>query len=423
MKAPLRLTIERLGQRGEGVAKSDDGPHFVPYALPGEIVLADVARGEARLVEILEPSPDRISAFCRYFTTCGGCAVQTLAMPAYAAWKRGLVVHALAQAGIEAEVGALVDAHGEGRRRATFHARTRTDGRTEVGFMRARAHEIIEIDDCPLLAPSMDGALAAARGLATTLAQTGRPLDIVVTATQAGLDVDLRGTGSLGAPMRQALIKAAGRFDLARLANHGETILERRQPFLAMGQATVLPPPGAFLQATLAGEAELVARIGAAVGGARRLLDLFAGIGTFALRLAEKAEVHAVDSEGAALAALDRAARDAGGLRRVTVERRDLFRRPLAGEELDGFDAGVFDPPRAGAEMQARALAAGKIATLVSVSCNAQSFAHDAAILTGAGYRLGSVTPIDQFRHSQHVEIVGIFDRAAPRGRRRRLLG
>jgi 23S rRNA (uracil1939-C5)-methyltransferase len=427
MMEPVRLTIERLGQRGEGVAKHDGATVFVPYALPGESVFAELDRGQGRLVEIVTPSPERVAAFCRYFTHCGGCAVQTLAASPYAEWKRGLVAHALHQAGVAAEVGPLVDGHGEGRRRATFHSRITRDvqGRAyaETGFMRARAHQIIEIEDCPLLAPSMAGALGAARSLAAVLVALGRPLDIVVTATQGGLDIDLRGTGALADDVRQALIAAAERYDLARLANHGETIIERRTPFLKMGRAEVAPPPGAFLQATLAGEEQLAALIGAAVGGARRVVDLFAGIGTFALRLAQSAEVHAVDADAAALAALDRAARNATQLRAVTVERRDLFRRPLAADELARFDAAVFDPPRAGAEMQARALAASNLATLAAVSCNAQTFARDAGILTEAGYRLESVTPVDQFRHSQHVEIVGVFRRAAVRGRSRRLLG
>ncbi|HWG05684.1 MAG TPA: RNA methyltransferase, partial [Beijerinckiaceae bacterium] len=181
MNARERFIVERLGQRGEGVAKAGEATVFIPYALPGETLVADVGQGEARLVEIVAPSPQRIGAFCPYFTRCGGCAIPTLAMPAYRAWKRGLVVHALAQAGVEAEVAALVDAHGEGRRRATFHARVRANGRAEVGFMRARAHEIIEIEQCPLLAPSMEGALCAARALAEVLVATGKPLDIVVT--------------------------------------------------------------------------------------------------------------------------------------------------------------------------------------------------------------------------------------------------
>jgi 23S rRNA (uracil1939-C5)-methyltransferase len=422
-----RLSIERLGQRGEGVAKTESGRVFVPYALPGEVVLADVEDGHGRLVEILEPSPQRVPAFCRYFTKCGGCAVQTLGASAYAEWKRGLVVHALAQAGVEAEVGALVDAHGEGRRRATFHARMLRDGRgenrAEIGFMRARAHEIVEIEDCPLFSPSMGGALAAARHLAELLAPMGRPLDIVVTATDAGLDIDLRGTGALAANIRQALIEAALRHDLARIANHGEAIIERRKPFLMMGTAEVVPPPGAFLQATTAGEDELAARVCAAVAGSRRVLDLFSGIGTFALRLAEKAEIHAVDADAPAMAALERAARSAAGLHRVSVERRDLFRRPLMGGELDGFEAAVFDPPRAGAEMQSRALAVCNLATLIAVSCNAQSFARDAGLLIAGGYRLESVAPIDQFRHSQHIEIISIFRRTPVRKRNRRLLG
>lgn len=427
MSALARLVIDRLGQRGEGVAKREGETVFVPTALSGETVLAEVDRGRARLVDIVTPSPDRVPAFCPYFAHCGGCAVQTLAAPSYRDWKRGLVVHALAEAGVVAEVAPLVDAHGEGRRRATFHARTIRDsrGRARVatGFMRARAHDVIEIDACPLLAPAMAGSITAARGLAAALVVTSRPLDIVVTATAGGLDIDLRGAGALQPDARQALIAAAEHFDLARLANHGETIIARRMPFLTMGRAKIVPPPGVFLQATVAGEEQLAALVRAAVGPARRVLDLFAGIGTFALRLADTAEVRSVEADSAALAALDQAARQATLARPVTSERRDLFRRPLVGEELDRFEAAVFDPPRVGAKAQARALGAANLATLAAVSCNPQSFARDARILSEAGYRLESVTPIDQFRHSQHVEIVGVFRCAGKRRRNRRLLG
>ena len=257
-----RLEIERLGARGEGVASQEGRRVYVPYALPGEIVTADVQGERATLVGIAEPSPDRIAPICPHFGTCGGCAVQTLAAPAYAAWKRGLVVAALARGGVAAEVGPLVDAHGAGRRRATFHARTDPDGATRVGYMRARSHEIVQIDVCPILGPRLDGALAAARALAAALATSGKPLDIVVTGTEAGLDVDLRGHGTLGEGQRKRLVAVALGHDLARLSNHGVIVLETRKPTLAFGAARVSPPPGAFLQATE------VRRDGA--GGARR---------------------------------------------------------------------------------------------------------------------------------------------------------
>ncbi len=422
------LTIEKLGQRGEGVAQGADGPVYVAHGVPGDRLVAEVAGERGDIVEILAPGEGRVAAFCEWHAICGGCAVQTLAWAAYAEWKRGLVVSALAHAGVAADVAPLVDAHGEGRRRATFHARFARDDRgaalLEVGFMRARAHDIVAIDACPILAPRMAGAIAAAHAVAEALKSREKPLDIVVTASDEGLDVDARGTGPLDFALSQRLVAAAGRLDLARVSNHGEIVIERRAPMLAMGRARVALPPGAFLQATRAGEEELARLVAAGVGKARKVADLFSGVGTFALRLAEKAEVHAVESDAPMLAALERAAHGAPGLRETTTEQRDLFRRPLLAGELARFDAVVFDPPRAGAEAQAKLLASSGVPCVVAVSCNAQTFARDAKILIDGGYSCESITPVDQFRHSAHVETVGVFRRAKPKGKARaRLLG
>ncbi len=417
-----QLTIDKLGARGEGVARGAHGPVFVPYALAGEKIRAEIDGERGRLVEILEASPDRIPAFCPLFGTCGGCAVQSLAAPAYAAWKRSLLVDALANAHLASDVRALVDAHGAGRRRVVFHARYDARDQAQIGFMQARAHELVAIDQCPLFAPGLAAAPQAALALAQALRSLGKPLDIAIVATDNGLDVDLRGPSARAFDMRQRLIALAERFELARLSNHGVAIIARRDPFVRMGRAIVAPPAGAFLQATQAGEAALAALVAEAVGGAKKIADLFAGIGTFALRLAERAEVRAVENDEAALAALSKAARHAQGLRSVTVEKRDLFRRPLMRDELNAFDAVVFDPPRAGAEAQAKMLAASEVTLVVAVSCNAQTFARDARALVDGGYQFERATPVDQFRHSAHVEIVGLFRRAARRKAKRSLL-
>ncbi|WOJ89668.1 RNA methyltransferase [Methylocapsa polymorpha] len=417
-----RLHIDRLGQRGEGVARGPDGLVFIPYALPDETIIAEVDGSRGRLVEVLTPSPNRIAPFCRYFSVCGGCAVQTLAAAPYAQWKRGNVVNAIRQARLEIEVAALADAHGEGRRRATFHARYDSRGQAAIGFMQSRAHEIVEIDACPVLAPSMRDAPRAARAIAEALAASAKPLDILVTATASGLDVDVKGHGPLGKNETRKLVGVALGHDLARLSNHGVIVAVQRTPMLAMGKATVAPPPGAFLQATAAGEELLAAKVCAAIAGSGRVADLFAGVGTFSLRMAEFAQIHAFDLEEAALGALAKAAL-IPGLRPVRVESRDLFRHPLSPQEAAQFDAIVFDPPRAGAEQQARALAASTAPLVVAMSCNAQTFARDAAILCAGGYEIVRVEPIDQFRHSPHVEIIGIFRRPAETRRGRRLLG
>ncbi len=419
----IRLRIDRLGRRGEGVAVTDDGPVYVPYALPGEVVLAEVEGERARMVAFEIARSDRLDPLCPYFGRCGGCAVQALPFAPYAAWKRELVVTALAQAGVEAEIAPLRDGHGAGRRRATFHARAGRDGRSSrVGFMEARSHSIVEIEDCPILAPSMAGAVEAATRLASLLAKGGKPLDIVVTAAETGLDVDLRGHGALDDAIRRSLIVAAQELDLARLANHGDILVEARTPRLALGATSVVPSPGAFLQATQRGEDILAELVLEAAGDAKRVTDLFCGIGTFALRLALRASVEAFDSEGPAVAALTRAAQSAPALKSIKALPRDLFQRPLRPEEFTGVDMLVFDPPRSGAATQAAEIARSSVPTVVAVSCDSGTFARDASTLVAGGYKIETVTPVDQFRHSAHVEVVAVFRRPKDKTRRRRLL-
>jgi 23S rRNA (uracil1939-C5)-methyltransferase len=416
------LSIEALGHRGEGIAHTVRGAVYVPGALPGERVLAQIEGERGRLLEILESSARRIAPICRYFGKCGGCATQHLDQALYAHWKQGILANALAHAHVKAPMGALIDAHGEGRRRATFHVRFAPESADiEIGFMQARAHRIVEIDACPVLAPSMSRALGATRAVAECLRGVGKPLDINVTATLTGLDIDVRGCGALDDSARHKLIAAADRMDLARLSNHGEVIVERRTPEVLMGDARVCPPPGGFLQATLEGERVLAELTLSAVEGARHVADLFCGAGAFALRLAVRHDVHAVEIDRPALAALVRAARATRSLRGLTSEGRDLFHRPLGREELKHFDAVVFDPPRAGALAQSRELAASAAQTIVAISCNAASFARDVGILIAGGYCLECVAPIDQFRFSSHIEIVGVLRKPPTRRPPKRL--
>jgi 23S rRNA (uracil1939-C5)-methyltransferase len=409
-----RLRIDRIGHRGDGIADGGDGPIYVPGALPGESVEVEGVPGHPdrrRLLGIEAPSAERIAPICPHFGVCGGCAVQHWNTASYRAWKRGLVVEALRQADIEAPVGAPIDAHGEGRRRAVFHARRGTHDVLELGFSAARAHHLVAIDACPVLAKSLDRALNAAWAIAEALGPVGKPLDIHVTATDCGLDIDVRGSGSPAAALVTALAQVAAKHDLARLTRHGELIAQARAPTLRMGKAIVLLPPAAFLQATAAGEAALARLVLAACADTTKVADLFAGIGPFALRLAERARVLAVDDDEPALAALKRAAGSTAGLKPIQVERRDLFRRPLMATELKDLDAVIFDPPRQGAAAQARELAASAVPTIVAVSCNPGTFARDVKELVRGGYRLTEITPVDQFRYSAHVEIVARLEK------------
>jgi 23S rRNA (uracil1939-C5)-methyltransferase len=419
-EAPGNLEIMALDTRGDGVAK---GGATVPGALPGERARVRFAGRRAELIEVVNESPERAEPYCPWFGRCGGCAAQHMSDALYRDWKRGLVVEALRRAGVEARVGPLVDAYGAGRRRATFHARFPHGTPDEVGFMRARSHDIIAIDPCPLFAPAMGGAIEAARALARDLRGLMKPLDISVTATLEGLDVDLRGSGPLDLAETRKLIRTADALDLAPLSNHGAVVIERRPPRIAFGEALVTLPPGGFLQATEAGEARLAAFAEDALAGARTVADLFCGAGAFALRLARRREVHALDSDAAAIAALERGAAAARGLRRLAASKRDLFQRPLQAEELAPFDVVLFDPPRAGAEAQAREFAVSGLRLVVAISCNAATFARDARILVDGGFGVETVTPLDQFRSSPHVEIAAVFRRMSAKPRARRLLG
>jgi 23S rRNA (uracil1939-C5)-methyltransferase len=409
-----KLVINRIGHRGDGVADTPDGPVFVPYALPGETIEAEDVTGHPdrrHLLRVFEPSPERIAPICPHFGVCGGCAVQHWNETRYREWKRGLVAEALSQAGIEAPVGEMIDAHGEGRRRVVLHARRGTHDILQVGFAALRAHEIIGIDRCPVLAPSLDGAIAAAWSIAESLHEVRKPLDIQITATDSGMDVDVRGSGALNAKRTAQLAAVAEQHRLVRLTRHGELVIQRASPTLKIGRATLTLPPGAFLQATAEGEAALARLVESAIPKAKSVADLFCGVGPFALRLAERARITAADSDAGAMNALAKAAKGASGLKPVDAQTRDLFRRPFTAKELAPFDAVVFDPPRQGAQAQARELAASKVPVVVAVSCNPGTFARDARILIGGGYRLTQVTPVDQFRYSAHVELVGVFQR------------
>jgi 23S rRNA (uracil1939-C5)-methyltransferase len=408
------LLIDHVGQRGDGVSLTGGESLFVPYALGGETVEAVPVAGHPdrrRLSRIIDASPERIDPFCNHFGACGGCAIQHWQPEAYRAWKRRIVVETLEHAGIACEVGELIDAHGAGRRRITVHARRGDDGELRTGFAAAGSHAIVAIDDCPILDPALRGALDAARALAEGLKPTNKPLDIQVTAASNGLDVDVRGSGPLTTSVIATLSALAQHHGLARLTRHGELVLMRTPPVIGIGAARVILPPGSFLQATVAGEETLATLVSGHCKRAKHIADLFCGVGPFALRLATKARVSAFDSDAVAVAALAKAATSASGLKPVKTEARDLFRRPLMPQELRDYDTIVFDPPRQGAQAQVKQLAASKVPVVIAVSCNVATFARDARTLIDAGYKIGTVTPVDQFRHTPHVELVARFAR------------
>ncbi len=401
------VTIDRLGHLGHGIAP---GPIYVPGTLPGEVVEGTPDGDRLLDPKIITPSPNRVKPPCRHARACGGCQLQHASEAFVAGWKQEVVATALAAQGLTTAFLPLVTSPPNSRRRATLSAR-RTKSGALMGFHARASDTIAEIPDCRLLHP---GILAAFPGLqALVLAGGSRTMELSlqVTLTRGGPDVVVTGGKPLDATLRMDLARLVETHAFSRLTWDGETVALRDRPALTMGQATVIPPAGAFLQATQEGEGALLHAVRDALGSQKRVVDLFSGIGTFTLPLAETMEVHAVEGDAAMTKALDLAARTTPNLHRISTETRDLFRRPLEPDELLSFTGAVIDPPRAGAEAQTDRLAQAKLPVIAAVSCNPVTFARDARTLTAAGYRLDWVQVVDQFRWSTHVELVARLSR------------
>jgi 23S rRNA (uracil1939-C5)-methyltransferase len=352
-----------------------------------------------------------VSALCRHFGVCGGCTLQDLPDAEYRARKRDDVVRALTKHGIDAGVAGLVEVPPKSRRRAVLNV-ARRGGRVQVGFHPLQSHAIVDMQECLVLTPALFAFTAALRDAMLALLVDGQDLEARVTEADNGLDLAIRAQPKLTPERIAALAKVAPHLKAVRITWNGALAFESAAPVATLGKAKVKLPPDTFLQPTREGEAALQARVIEAVAGAKTVADLFSGCGTFSLPLAERTQVHAVEKDQAMLDALAAAARTTPGLKPVTVARRDLFKIPLGPAELARFDAVVLDPPRAGAEAQARQLAASRVPRIGYVSCDAATFARDAAILVNGGYRLGTVTPVDQFLWSSHIELVAAFRRA-----------
>ncbi len=409
------LHISSLGAQGDGVAEHEGRKVFVPLTLPGETVTADLDGDRAKLIQITLPSPDRVGARCPHYGECGGCSLQHMSDATYLDFKHAQVIAALSFQQIEAPVDPVIAVPPRTRRRAVFAAHRPKGGSGKaivVGFHGRRSHAIVPIRDCAVITPGLQALLPKLERLAAIAAPPKDALTITATETTTGFDIALTGLPkAFPADSRVKLVQLAGELGLARLSINGEVTMERAAPTLRAGAALLTPPPGGFLQACEPSEAAMVALVKDAVGDARRVVDLFSGSGTFSLPLASTATVHAVESDEAALAALSHAARKAQGLKPVTVEKRDLFRRPLTKDDLKRFDAVVIDPPRAGAEDQSRQLAQSSVKRIAMVSCNATTFARDLRLLLDGGYRVKRITPIDQFLWSPHIEIVAALER------------
>jgi 23S rRNA (uracil1939-C5)-methyltransferase len=421
----MNLTIARMGSAGDGVAETPDGALHIPGALPGEAVRArPTGRDKAVLEAVLTASPDRVAPPCAHVADgCGGCALQHWDLGAQGRWKRQRLAEALARAGFpDAEVAETVETPPASRRRADLALKRAPDGGVAIGFHARGASDVLDLRECHVLDPALVALLPPLRALLKRLPALARDGSAVVNLLDSGPDLLLRTDKPLDATGRRLLAAFGQALGIPRIAwaqgtkpGEGveETAAQSGPVRLMLGAIEVAPPPGAFLQASRAGEAAIIAAVLAGLPAklpARpHILDLYAGIGTLSFPLAARGRVTAAEGSAAAAAALEAAANKA--VARVRAVRRDLARQPYLPAELKAFDAVVLDPPYSGAAEQVAQIARSTVRHVVYVSCNPVALARDAGVLRGAGFAVTSATPVDQFRWSAHLESVVHFAR------------
>jgi 23S rRNA (uracil1939-C5)-methyltransferase len=409
------VEIDEIGPGGDGVSIVDGVRIYTPLTAPGDLALIEVRGERGTLIELRERSAVRADPPCPHYGDCGGCALQHVTQEFYRNWKRARLVEVLAREGLrDVALAPAIEISAASRRRATF-AVVKSLEKAVLGFNRRRSSQIVDIDGCLVLDPKLGARLPALRRIAARF--DAPQFDLMATVCENGLDVSVRSRKASeprGAALADliALARDAG---IVRLSLNGEAIALLAQPFVLFDGVAVTPPSGGFLQASREGEAALIALVKDAAKGAGKIADLFSGCGTFTLPLARNATVSAADADSPSITALARAAADAQragvAINPVKADARDLFERPLSAKELKPFDAIVFDPPRAGAEMQVAEIAKSGVRTVIGVSCNPASFARDAAILVAGGYSLSQASPVDQFVYSPHIELVGLFQK------------
>lgn len=402
-----KIEITRLGHHGDGIAA---GPIFAAKTLPGEVVEGDVVGDRIASPSVVTPSPNRVKPPCPHFKSCGGCALQHASDSFVAEWKSDVVRTALSHQGVDLPISGVLTSPDRSRRRATFAGR-RTKKGVLVGLHGRASGTLVPVPNCILMTPKIMDGMPALEALVQVGGSRRGEMAMTVTDSDAGLDISVVDGKELDMEMRSELAAVVREHGVIRLSWNGDEVVQETRPYLTFGRARLVPPPGAFLQATRHGEQSLIALMKDAVAGAERVVDLFAGCGTFALPMSEFAEVLAVEGEGAMLDSLSDAWKTASGLKPVTVATRDLFRQPLLPDELNKFDAAIIDPPRAGALAQVGELAMSNIASIGFVSCNPVTFARDAKTLIDSGFEVEWLQVVDQFRWSPHVEIAAKFSR------------
>ena len=405
------VNIDFVGHQGDGVAHDNGQAIYIPYTLEGERVSVEGKGPRREVKSILEPSPERIEPICKHFGNCGGCQLQHMNESRYLEWKMGLVTDPLSKAGIEVKPDDILSFKDASRRKCVFNAR-RTPQGMQLGYMEKSSTDVIAINNCPVLVPEINDQLDAIRDLANSTPTTKNPLRISVLVTRNGLDISIEDAKPMSETERQVLIKKAIAHKFSRLTVNQEILIKIAEPTIEIANTLVSPPPSAFVQALKPSEDAMSDIVASHLKSCKQVADLYCGIGTFALRLAENSSVYAVEESAAALDSLDQAWRQTGGkLKQIKTEKRNLERRPVTFGELKKMDGLVFDPPRAGAELQCKQIAKSRVKKVAAVSCNPVTLAIDLEILIAGGFSVKRIVPVDQFKYTPHVEVVVLLER------------
>lgn len=405
------IEIQELGVKAEGKAIRSNGDIcYIPNALPKETVQAQFSSTGAIITKIIKKSHNRVEPFCGHFPRCGGCSAQHISKNHYTQWKIGIIEKAMKTRGLKTTLKDLIDAHGAGRRRVTFHGNKNKTG-ISAGFMSAKTNDILNIDNCPVLSPDLETAINVSRDIIRMMQINHKSLDILLTQTATGIDCNIDGIQNSGQQFFSEISEITYKYDLARVTVERETVIETRSPIIFAGDSKIVLPPKSFLQPTKYGEEILVDLVLKNTQEASHVLDLYCGIGPFTLAIAQKTPVYSFDNDAMAINALTKAANNTSGLKPIKAERRNLKANPLLPYELDMFDIIVLDPPRQGAFEQIKQILLSKVNNIIYVSCNPISFARDASILIEGGFNLEPINPIDQFKFTSHVELLALFKR------------
>lgn len=405
------VTIEKLGRKGDGISQENGSDVFVPFTLAGETVTVTGTGARRSIETITQASPDRVDPVCEHFTHCGGCQLQHMKHDAYLDWKTDLAMEPLKKAGISVESATMLSFDIASRRKVVFNLAHDQDG-TKVGFTERASNTVIPIKECAIIVPEIFDRLPELQDIANSIPTKKTGTRMSVLAGNNGLDVSVDGAANLSNDQRQVLIRKTIANAIARLCIDEEILIETKKPHLLVNDIPVLPPPGGFVQASKQAENAMVELVTTHLKSCKNVADLYCGMGTFALPLSRRSTVWAVEENKSALDALDQAWRGTGGkLKQVKTEARNLERRPVTFSELKKFDGLVFDPPRAGAELQAKQIAKSKVKKIAAVSCNPVTLARDLEILIAGGFKVQKIIPIDQFKYTPHVEMVVTLER------------